>query len=131
MHNLYDTSVIIEHIRGNNAVSTYLSQQELYCSVITGGELIQGVQNKHDQRVVEKILARMTMLPLTPAIGECMVDFIKAFHLSQGLAIPDALIAATAIEHDLVLVTHNTKHFSFIPKLSVRSWKEAVGEMVG
>lgn len=128
MPDLYDTSVIVEHIRGNAVVSKYLHHQEIRCSVITAAELVQGVEHKQDQRVVEKILARIFVLPLTPAIGERMLALIGAYHLSHRLAIPDALIAATAIEHDLMLVTHNTKHFSFIPKLSVRSLKDVLGE---
>jgi tRNA(fMet)-specific endonuclease VapC len=40
---------------------------------------------------------------------------------------PDALdlmIAAVALEHDLTLVTHNTKHFTPIPGLRIEDWLE-------
>jgi len=36
----------------------------------------------------------------------------------------DALIAATAITHDLALVTRNTKHFAAIPRLKLTGPQE-------
>lgn len=44
-------------------------------------------------------------------------DLIEKYHLSQGLMIPDAIIAATAVVHDLKLFTYNLKDFKFIPKI--------------
>jgi predicted nucleic acid-binding protein len=32
------------------------------------------------------------------------------------------MIAATALVHDLTLVTHNTKHFTPIPDLRLDDW---------
>jgi tRNA(fMet)-specific endonuclease VapC len=34
----------------------------------------------------------------------------------------DLLIASTALVHDLVLVSHNTRHFRFVPSLRVQDW---------
>lgn len=34
----------------------------------------------------------------------------------------DLLIAATAIANNLILVTHNTKHFEHIPNLQFVDW---------
>jgi tRNA(fMet)-specific endonuclease VapC len=34
----------------------------------------------------------------------------------------DLMIAATAITHDLILVTHNTKDFENIPDLQMVDW---------
>jgi predicted nucleic acid-binding protein len=35
---------------------------------------------------------------------------------------PDALLAATATVHGLVLVTRNIRHFQNVPGLSVENW---------
>jgi tRNA(fMet)-specific endonuclease VapC len=35
----------------------------------------------------------------------------------------DKLIAATALAHNLILVTDNTKHFARIPNLKIENWK--------
>ena len=42
---------------------------------------------------------------------------MKKFYLSKGLRFLDALIAATALEHKLSLITGNLKHFRFIEGL--------------
>jgi predicted nucleic acid-binding protein len=48
---------------------------------------------------------------------------IRAELRSQGQLIPDLdiLIAASALEYELSLVTRNTRHFRRIPGLSIRS----------
>jgi predicted nucleic acid-binding protein len=42
--------------------------------------------------------------------------------LSAGLRLADALIAATAIEHQLSLLTGNSRHFSNIDTLNVETF---------
>ena len=51
---------------------------------------------------------------------------IRASLLDVGRTIPvlDLLIAATALVHDLILVTHNVKDFAFVPGLTVVDWLE-------
>jgi predicted nucleic acid-binding protein len=44
---------------------------------------------------------------------------MQTFTLSHGLEIPDALIAATALELSLPLYTLNDRHFRMIPGLTV------------
>lgn len=34
----------------------------------------------------------------------------------------DRLIAAHAVSHDLILVTHNEKHFTDVPDLKIENW---------
>ena len=38
---------------------------------------------------------------------------------SRRIKIPDAIIAATALEYDLTLITHNTSDFTGIPNLKL------------
>ena len=44
---------------------------------------------------------------------------MDSFFLSHGLVIPDALIAATALEHGLALYTRNVRDFQMIPSLTL------------
>ena len=44
-----------------------------------------------------------------------------SFSLNHSLAIPDALIAATALHHDVALYTFNIKDFRFIPGLKLHN----------
>ena len=43
--------------------------------------------------------------------------------LSNGLQLGDALIAATALEHGLVLLSGNKKHFAKLPSLALQVFK--------
>jgi predicted nucleic acid-binding protein len=43
--------------------------------------------------------------------------------LSHGLQLGDALIAATGIEHQLTLLTANTKHFSVVDGLQLERFE--------
>lgn len=49
---------------------------------------------------------------------------IRASLLATGVVINpvDLMIAAVARTHDLVLVTHNVRHFEVIPDLQVEDW---------
>jgi predicted nucleic acid-binding protein len=47
---------------------------------------------------------------------------MEAMMLSQGLMMGDALIAATALEHGLPLLTGNVRHFAAIPLLLVEGF---------
>jgi predicted nucleic acid-binding protein len=40
----------------------------------------------------------------------------------QSEQIPDAILAATASVHDVVLVTRNIRHFQNVPGLVVENW---------
>jgi len=126
MSQIIDTNVFIEYLRGNRKADTYLHGLDaLRCSVITAAELIQGARNKKEMQTTKRFLERIEVIPLKPAIGEKMFSLIITHHLSQGLQIPDALIAATALEENLTLVTGNTKHFSFIKGLKLLAWNRA------
>jgi predicted nucleic acid-binding protein len=47
--------------------------------------------------------------------SELATALIEKFRLSHGLQIPDAIIGASAVIHQLPLYTYNTKDFNFIP----------------
>ena len=67
------------------------------------------------------LLDRFTIVPLAPEISTSAVNLLKTYRLSHGLLIADALIAATALVMDRVLVSGNSKHFSMIKGLQFRS----------
>ena len=125
---LVDTTVCVAHIRGDDQAFAFLKQHTPYISAVTHAELLQGCENKRDLRAVHAILRDIHELSFTESITKQALILFERYRLSHGIQFFDALIAATAIEHDLRLVTHNIKHFSFIPKLSVRAWKDVVGE---
>ena len=84
-------------------------------------ELAQGCRDKAELERVKKALngSGVQIAPATASICERAMRLIDLHALSDGLRLADALIAATALEHGLTLLTANFKHFSPIDGLSV------------
>lgn len=119
---LVDTDVLIWHLRGFPQATRKLdSFSALTISAVTYMELLQGLRSKAEMNALQQSLAmRHTQrLPLTPAITERAMALMEDMVLSDGLQLGDALIAATALEHKLPLLTGNVKHFSAIATLHV------------
>lgn len=49
------------------------------------------------------------------AVSEKAIEFIEAYNFSRGLKIPDAIIGATAVIHQIAIYTNNLKDFDFLP----------------
>jgi predicted nucleic acid-binding protein len=80
-------------------------------------ELIQAAQNQRQVRRVLKLIAPMPVVwPVEADCNRAIVDF-TTFHLSHGLGLLDALIAACAVGRSATLCTFNTKHFQCVPGL--------------
>lgn len=123
---LVDTDVLIWHLRGYPEATRRLDRiSKLALSAITYLELLQGMRNRQELLAVQKSLAlrKAERLPLTPAITERAIGLMEALALSHGLQLGDALIAATALEHHLVLLTGNAKHFSAVDGLQLEQFK--------
>lgn len=129
MDKLVDTTVFIDAFRKDIGAKKFLTQvfPPLFCSVITQAELIQGVRNNSEKKQINQLLLTIGVLPLTPQISDTMIGLIEEYVLSHGLQIPDALIAATAMEHNLTLATANVNHFAFIKGLKLMDWKKDGG----
>ena len=103
------------------AVNT-LSNQPLLISIVTYGEIYDGIIHGRDpkkqDRVFSNFLRGVEVLPITRTIMKRFAT-IRGNLRQQGLIIGDfdILIAATALQGDHVLVTHNQKHFNRIPSL--------------
>jgi predicted nucleic acid-binding protein len=81
-------------------------------------ELVAGSRNAAELARVRRFLRNVTVRPVTPAISRRGYDLKGSYFLSHGLLIPDALIAATAVEHGLTLYTKNVRHFRMISALA-------------
>jgi predicted nucleic acid-binding protein len=123
---LVDTDVIIWHLRGFHKATQRLDGlPQLNVSAITWLELLQGFRNQAELLAVQKSLIKRNAqhLPLTPAITATAIHLMEILALSHCLRLADALIAATAIEHHLPLLTGNYKHFAVIEKLTVERFE--------
>jgi len=68
---------------------------------------------------LQKMLLSVQVFPVIPAISDRFIQLITSYSLSHRLAIPDAWIAATAIEYSVQLYTLNLKDFRFIAGLQL------------
>ena len=57
--------------------------------------------------------------PLSGIASRVAYHLMQRFYLSHGLLIPDALIAATALDYEVTLYAENVYHFLMIPGLTV------------
>jgi toxin FitB len=107
---LVDTDVLIDHLRGHTELRT--GDHLVHVSVITRCELFAGTSAS---TVISTLLEPFRELPVDRAIAE------RAGRIRRetGVKTPDALIAATAIEHRLGLVTHNDKDFKQVRGLRI------------
>ena len=119
---LVDTDVLIWHLRGLPKATRALDALDrLTISAVTYLELLQGFRNRAEMLAVQKSLAmrNTSRLPLTPPVTERAIALMETLSLGHGLQLGDALIAATALEHGLTVLTANTKHFSAIEGLTI------------
>jgi predicted nucleic acid-binding protein len=101
-----------------------LSAEGLAVSIVAVCEVYEGAfglaSPENELRSLREFLGDYQTLPLTNAIAERFAR-LRALLRRQGQLIPDMdlLIAATALHHDLTLVTRNTRHFDRIAGLSI------------
>lgn len=118
---LVDTDVMIDLWRGYAPAGEWLRSlpEAPAISVITVLELLHGCRNRREQDAVEQLLQQMSVVYLDEPSCARAVDYFRVFHLKQGLGILDALIAASAVSHGLVLCTFNEKHYRGLPDLQL------------
>jgi predicted nucleic acid-binding protein len=100
-------------------LETAIELDNIIISFITKMELLSGATNKLDLNVINKKLSRFSIVLINERINLTAINLMQDFKLSHGLAIPDSLIAATAIETKLKLFTYNRKDFRFISDLTL------------
>lgn len=126
---LCDTNILIDFSKRDPDVVQALrviGTANIQVSAITAGEFIFGALNKTDLAKILKALRIITVLPVDEAISEKGIALVTEYALSHTLAVPDALIAATALVHDLPLYTLNRKDFRFIEGLKLYDQKNLV-----
>jgi predicted nucleic acid-binding protein len=122
---LVDTDVLIWHLRGYpNATRRLDELGALTLSAVSYLEVLQGMRNKAELAAVKKMLAHRsaTLLPVTGAITQRAIELMEAITLSHGLQMGDALIAATALDHGLPVLTANVKHFGAVQGLQIEAF---------
>ena len=122
-----DTDVMIDYLDHQNArhqavkhiLENGIELDFVTISAITKMELIVGASNKIELNKLNKNIDRFNTLLLNPEITLITIGLLETYRLSHNLAMPDAMIAATALHTDLVLFTFNLRDFKFIKGLQL------------
>jgi len=123
---IFDTDIFIWIQRGNQKAARLIDRtSERFLSVYSYLELLQTAKDGQQQDYVHDFLSSFgfVSLPLTENVGHRALIYIEAYSLSHGLRAGDAIIAATAAENNLTLVSGNAKHFRPIIGLKLKAFK--------
>ncbi len=111
---LPDTNIFSKVFGNNLIVKQYVENLDAVIDATIYIECIQGSKSNHEKRFIKKYLSNFPLLLITPEISALAIELIDNYSNSHGLLLPDALIAATALENDLTVVTYNIDDFKFI-----------------
>jgi predicted nucleic acid-binding protein len=122
---LADSTILIDLSRGNEETILFCDDerkngQDIAISVMSSMELIIGCRDKRELNRTLKFLADFVLIDISVPISKRAFQLMLQFNMSHGLVIPDAFIAATAMEENLQLVTSNIRHFEMIPGITLR-----------
>jgi tRNA(fMet)-specific endonuclease VapC len=122
---LVDSDWIISGLKGRArelSVLADLAEQGLPVSVVSLAEIYEGVAGDPDSAArmagVRRFLQGYAILHVTEPVAEVFAS-VRSDLRRAGNLIPDMdlLIAATALHHDLALLTRNVRHFGRVPRL--------------
>lgn len=120
---IFDTDILINVGRGDieaiNCLQNYSQTSTLAISIITQMELIVDCRDKKELQNLKKFFKQFQVLKVNEIISEKASGLLEIYRLSHGLLIPDAIIAATAIENNVDFITKNQKDFRFIKGLKL------------
>jgi tRNA(fMet)-specific endonuclease VapC len=126
---ILDTDICSAFLKGNPVVWQHcmLHTGQLSVSVITVAELFTwALRAKAPPKRLQKLLDFLADVPVLDITAEVARRFgeLDAGMLDAGKRSPpmDLLIAATAILHNLTVVTHNVKDFSHVTGLTAVDW---------
>lgn len=114
MNKIVDTNVFSKVFAGNAAVKIYIENLNAVIDTTIYIECLQGSKSNQEKQKIKTYLYNFPLLPITPDVSERAIELIDTYSNSHGLLLADALIAATALEDDLTVVTYNVGDFNFI-----------------
>ncbi|MBX3163323.1 MAG: type II toxin-antitoxin system VapC family toxin [Bacteroidetes bacterium] len=114
----FDTNAVITLLRGSEKVD-FSEYDEIFISVISEIEFLSyGNLSNEEKHSFTKFQSRITTCYLDK--NEKLIEEIIKVRLNYKLKLPDAIIAATALLNEAILIT-NDKAFSKIHKLKIVS----------
>lgn len=119
---LVDTTVAIDHLRGDRAAVDLLrnfieNDEVLAASEVVRFELVAGVRDD-ELNALEQFFSALSWVPVGEDVARAAGDLARTHRRAHG-GIDDAdyLIAATALLLEADLLTTNVRHFPMLPGL--------------
>lgn len=121
MTRLFDSTVLIAHLRGVEAATALLRDaaavDDAAASVLSRAE-IEGGMRSHERAEVARVFLALQMEPVSEAVAARAGGMLRQYRRSHaGIDVVDYVIAATALELGAKLLTLNVKHFPMFDRL--------------
>jgi predicted nucleic acid-binding protein len=113
---LLDSGILIRHLRGYKGypelVERLTDEADICISVMTRFEVVRGMRD-HERVTTFNLLESLDTIVVSNEIADTAGELVRSCR-AKGITLgeADALVAATAMQHNLALVTTNAKHFS-------------------
>lgn len=123
MKYLFDTDVLIDHLRSRKYLDPEMIAEKSGMSIISLGELLSGAyKSSNPERSIEKLHQIFNLGVEVENLNNEIMDTyarikVKLEKSGQKLDEFDLLIAATAIVNNLILVTRDLNHFKRVKEL--------------
>jgi len=118
---ILDTGVLIRHLRDYQGypelVDRLTDEGDVFISAMTRLEIVRGMREREDATF--ELLESLDTVDVTKWVADQAGEIIR-YWKTRGITLgdADAVIAASALQHALTLVTTNPKHF-LMPELTV------------
>ncbi len=112
---LCDTDVVINYFHGDERTVNefdHLGFERLAISPVTAGEIYFGMR-KRESEATKALLTKFGVFHFDTEISQKFLEMMLGYK-EQGLSVPDAIIAATAVAYQVELFTFNKQDFKFI-----------------
>ncbi len=128
---LLDTNICVYFLKGLYSLDKKIEKAETencFVSEITIAELKFGVENSEHQeknrKTVDEFVNKFTILPIFNSLDIYAKEKARLRKKGKPLDDFDLLIGATAISHNLILVTKNISDFERITGIEIENWTE-------
>ena len=128
---LLDSNIISYFLRGEVSVIRELEKyqqsfEKITFSIFTYYEIISGLKYRDSKKIFmifEELAAESEILEFNQDTVRIASEIYGDLR-HRGLLVPsiDIFIGATAVQHDLILVTANIKHFQIMKNLRCANW---------
>ncbi len=123
---IFDTDILIWVQRGNKKAARVINDcEQRFLSIQSYMELLHGAKDKKHHQYIKDFISDFgfKILPFTENIGHRALIYVEQYSLSSNMQSGDAIIAATAVENNMQMMSSNVKHFKVIKELQLTPFK--------